>query len=46
MINTVYPSDGEDMYVDCTDAESPQAGRTPKEESEKEPEMEKEEENG
>ncbi len=45
MINTVDPSDGEDMYVDSTDAESPSRFEGPPEEkSEKEPELEKEEE--
>ncbi len=47
MITTVDPSDGEDMYADSTDAESPPRLKGPQEEeSEKEPEMEKEEEYG
>ncbi len=45
MITTVISSDGEDMYVDSTDAESPpRVEGPPEEESEKEPELEKEEE--
>jgi hypothetical protein len=43
MIITVNPSNGEDIYVDSTDAESPRLERPREEESENEPEMEKEE---
>jgi hypothetical protein len=47
MITTVDPSDGEDMYVDSTDAESPpRVEGPPKKDSEEEPRMEKEAEYG
>ncbi len=47
MITTVDPSDGEDMYVDSTDAESPpRVEGPPKEESEEEPRVEKKQNTG
>ncbi len=47
MITTIDPSDGEDMYVDSTDAESPpRVEGPPEEEAEEEPGVEKEAEYG
>jgi hypothetical protein len=44
MITTVDPSDGEDMYVDSTDVESPQGGKTPRKRIRKRTRIGKEEE--
>ncbi len=47
MITTVDPSDGEDMYVDSTDAESPpRVEGPPKKETEEESGVEKQVEYG